>query len=344
MITDEEFQIILNKNESSVLDFKEEIYDFNNDRNGIVTSKYVKDVISFCNTIRTETSYIIFGVKEKEDKTVNLVGISNTIDDSILQDKIKDKVIPRPIFSFYTKEYYNKKFGILEFPIYRYEMPIIPTVKNLKGLESGKVYYRNGSSNTEANAIDIIRINDWLKTLPEAATKENLNDKISKYINELTKGEVKLSSIFSNLFLLSKDYNLDYLSEFCQSELSGTNKESVNEDDYRIVNCFISWNKLNINPYSMHKPTAQLVKNEMDEHKEFFKYKIAISQPIIAIESMIEKMGNDSDSFYGTLESDTQTLLGMEKKHKIYIYLFPDDLSNLYRNIRQKAIDIIMQL
>lgn len=59
---------------------------------------------------------------------------------------------------------------------------------------------------------------------------------------------------------------------------------------------------------------------------------------------MIEKMGKDSDSFYGTLESDTQTLLGMEKKHKIYIYLFPDDITNLYRNIRQKAIDIIMQL
>ena len=235
MITDEDFQNILNKNENTVLDFKEEIYDFNNDRNGNVTSKYVKDVISFCNTIRSETSYIIFGVKEKEDKTVDLVGISNHIDDSILQDKIKDKVIPRPIFSFYTKEYHSKKFGILEFPIYRYEMPIIPSVNNLKGLESGKVYYRNGSSNTEANAIDIIRINDWLKTLPEAATKENFNDKISKYINELTQGEVKLSTIFSNLFLLSKDYNLDYLSEFCQSELSGTKKEIVNEDDYRIV-------------------------------------------------------------------------------------------------------------
>lgn len=36
----------------------------------------------------------------------------------------------------------------------------------MKGLETGKMYYRNGTSNTEANGIDAIRINDWLKSLP----------------------------------------------------------------------------------------------------------------------------------------------------------------------------------
>jgi len=81
-------------------------------------------------------------------------------------------------------------------------MPIVPIVKDLKGLESGKAYYRNGTSNTEASTFDSIRINDWLKSLPQKQELNSLNDEISNYIRELTKSEQKLSVIISDLLSL----------------------------------------------------------------------------------------------------------------------------------------------
>ena len=47
MITEKEFASLINKNESSILDFKSELYDFKNDERKLVTAKFVKDVISF---------------------------------------------------------------------------------------------------------------------------------------------------------------------------------------------------------------------------------------------------------------------------------------------------------
>ena len=296
MLTDLEFENILNNNESTVLDFKEDFYDFENDKNGIQSAKFLKDVISFCNTIRTEKSFIIFGIKERLDNSIKLIGINKRIDDAILQDKIKDKVFPRPIFSFYIKSFKDKNFGILEFPLIKYEMPVMPTVSSFKGLEQGKVYYRNGSSNTEAKGIDTIRINDWLKSLPEYQNFKTLNSEISQFLTSLTDDSQKLSTILTKLLHLSKENGLEELQTFCENEILGTNYEEVDADNHRVLNCFWSWQKIDINPYSMIKPTAQLLKNELDEHKDFKKGKIAIVHPIITIEKMIKNMGNDLNS------------------------------------------------
>ena len=128
---------------------KEDLYDFTNDHDDAKLAKFIKDVISFCNTIRQEKSYIVFGVKENQDGTKEKIGIPVKIDDAILQDKIKDKIYPRANFFFYTISYQGILFGVLEFPIVRYEIPITSTSR-MKGLETGKVYYRQGTTNCEA--------------------------------------------------------------------------------------------------------------------------------------------------------------------------------------------------
>ncbi|GGH45533.1 AlbA family DNA-binding domain-containing protein [Mangrovimonas yunxiaonensis] len=343
MITENEFENLINKNESSILDFKKEFYNFKRDKDKSATSKFVKDVISFSNTIRTETSYIIFGIQELDNGDLEINGITEKIDDAILQDKIKDKVIPRPKFSFYTIKHKEKQFGILEFPIEKYEMPIVPIVKDLKGLESGKAYYRNGTSNTEASTFDAIRINDWLKSLPQKQELNSFNDEISNYIRELTKGEQKLSIIISDLLSLSKKYNLDELKTFCLNEIQGIDSTNSEGSEYRIQKVFISWNKIDINPYSFIKPSVSLVIKEMENNKEFFESKIVMHHPIIEIESTLERFIGDPNS-YGTMKSDTKSMLGMEKAHDLYIYTFPDNFNSLYRNIRQRAIDILMKI
>lgn len=342
-MTENEFENLINKNESSILDFKGEFYDFKKDKNNLVTAKFVKDVISFSNTIRTETSFIIFGIQELDNGDIEYRGINGKVDDAILQDKIKDKVIPRPDFSFYTIDYKKKKYGILEFPITRYEMPIVPATKDLKGLEAGKVYYRNGTSNTEATAYDVIRINDWLKSLPKKIESNSLNDQISSYIKQLTKGEEKISVIISDLLALAKKHDFIELKQFCLNEIQGIKSSEAEDCDYRIQKVIVSWHKIDINPYTFRKATVDLVRKEMENSEGFFETKIVMYHTILEIESSLERLLSDPNS-YGTMKVDSQSLLGMKEKHDLYIYTFPDNFNSLYRNIRQKAIDILMKL
>ncbi|MBV2195432.1 MAG: ATP-binding protein [Flavobacterium sp.] len=147
MLSEKEFISLIEGQESSILDFKQKMYDFSDKDKA--TSDFVKDVICMSNTIRQSNSYIIIGIEEKKNGEKIIHGLDDDIDDAILQDKVKNKVFPRPIFSFYKLNYKNTKFGIIEFPITKYSTPLTPTVK-LRGLEIGKVYYRQGTSNTEA--------------------------------------------------------------------------------------------------------------------------------------------------------------------------------------------------
>lgn len=343
MIGEKKFEELISKSESSVLDFKKDFYDFENDRDKTNTAKFVKDVISFSNTIRTESSYIIFGIKELESGELKFFGINKKVDEAILQQKVKNKVIPSPIFSFSTINYKDLKFGILEFPIYKYEMPIVPSVDKLKGLEAGKVYYRNGTANTEAGAYDVIRINDWLKSLPDNIDSNSLNEKVSHYLKELTKCEQKLSVLISELYSLAREYNLTELKEFCFNEIKGIQSQDIQNCTYRVQKVFFSWNRIDINPYSYVKPTVGIVRREMEEDKEFFEKKLVLHHPIIEIESSLERLLIDPNS-YGTIESNTKELLGMDKIHTIYIFTFPDNWKALYNNIRQKAIDLLMKV
>lgn len=343
MITENEFEDITSKNESSILDFKSEFYDFKKDKNNLVTAKFIKDVISFSNTIRTETSYIIFGIQELDNGDIVFKGINGKVDDAILQDKIKDKVIPRPDFSFYTFNHKRKKYGILEFPITRYELPIVPATKDLKGLEAGKVYYRNGTSNTEATAYDVIRIYEWLKSLPKKFESNSLNGEISSYIKQLTKGKEKISVIISDLLSLSKRYDLIELKQFCLNEIRGVKSSEAEECYYRIQKVIVSWHKIDINPNTFRNASVDLVRKEMENSDEFFETKLVMHQTILEIESSLERLLSEPNS-YGTMKVDSQSLLGMKQKHDLYIYTFPDNFNSLYRNIRQKAIDILMKI
>ena len=291
MISKKEMSEILEKPESSILDFKENLYDFKNDKDLKNTSKFIKDVISFSNTIRNEKGRIIFGVKEKEDKTLELIGLNQSIDDSILQEKVKDKVFPRPQFLYYELDYNNNKIGILEFPIVKYELPITPAVK-MKGLEIGKVYYRNGSSNTEANAIDVIRINDWLQSL-KGDVKLTLEEKVSEILRRLTLNKEKLSTVITDLLNISKVHNLLDVRLFCAEQMIGVKGVSFSNDHlYRAQKVFITPYIFELNPYM--SITANKLREELEEHKGVKEFKMIFNQPIIKLviflQNLVEKV------------------------------------------------------
>ncbi len=82
----------------------------------------------------------------------------------------------------------------------------------------------------------------------------------------------------------------------------------------------------------------------MLENSDFFEGKLALNQPIVAIEGYLEKLETEPNGTYATMKSDTKTLLNHEKKVDLFIYFFPDNFIDLYGNIRQKAIDILMKI
>lgn len=346
MLSNLEFETIITNQESSILDFKKEMYPFENDNDLNITSKFTKDVICFCNTIRKEPSYIVIGIEDHPNGEKEFLGLDKHVDDAMLQEKIKDKVYPRPIFSYYTFAYKQKTYGILEFPIVKYPIPLAPVVK-LKGLEVGKVYYRSGSSNTEALAIETIRIYDWLQNLPTTIVNGNLSSQVSSLIKKLTENEIKLSTILAEIYELSIQNKIDELTKFCISELQGISNNTTTKKtglNYRIQNVFVSLNKIEINPY--FSLTDEMLKKEFSKNEDFWESKILFTQSLIRIEEIFEKFKKKPNQTVATFELNSKDLLPNSdfSNHPLFVYVFADTISNLYQNIRQKTIDTLIKI
>jgi hypothetical protein len=342
-MTIEEFQNIIERSESSTLDSKKEMYDFDNDADLRKAAEFVKDVISFCNTIRTETSFIILGVEETSDKSKILHGLSKDVDDAILHDKLKDKVYPRPQFKYYSICHNNSRFGLLEFPVTKYITPLSATIK-MKGIEPGKIYYRNGTSNTEALGLEVIKISDWLRSLPEIGHATNRNERINQLLKDLTTDKA-LSTIISDLYAFSKDYELNEIKQFCTIELRGTAaREEVDNEilEYRVLKVLVSSLEISINPY--FGGPSSLVKEELRKTDGVIEYKVASSYSLSKIEA-IQKGFKDSDKSILVINTSSKEFFEEHAKtdFKVYIYVFPDQVNNLLTNIRQKAIDLLMK-
>jgi hypothetical protein len=344
-MTDELFAEILNKPESSILDFKEDLYNFSNDTDNTVLAKYGKDVLSFTNTIREQSAYIIFGVKELSDNSKQKIGITRNIDDAILQDKVKSKVYPLPKFSYSTKFIDGLLFGILEFPVWKYEYPITASVK-LKGVEIGKTYFRQGSTNTEALSLDVIKINNWLQSLPGHDVPDSTQTTISKFLTRILSQKVKLSEVLPDLHSFAKSKDLVQLKEFCEFEIKGflvnspeiRNKiESDNERfKYRVQIIKISLDKI-VHAYG--QSPGQL-KQYLNHSEGFFDVPYFFKESIMTIENLLTK----TDGYVTVTMKVSDVLPDYKKDYPVYGYVFNNDFSSLYHNIKQKLIDLIMDL
>lgn len=344
MLTIKEFESLINSQESSILDFKSEMYNFSDDTG---VAKFVKDTICFSNTIRNDTSFIIIGIGEKDDKTKDLIGVSAVPDDSMLQDKVKDKANPRPNFAFYSMHYQNKVFGVFEFPITKYSLPISPTIK-MRGLEIGRVYFRRGTTNAEAIGHEVITIHDWLRGLPEKNINGSLYDEIADLMKRLTSGVERLSVVLVDMLRTAKRHELDELIKFCSSEIQGLDVKkidsSIDEYQYRVQIVRMSIENIEINPYSAIRPTESLIKQEMDKNDNFHEVRLFFPEPINVIEGNIERY--NAETICLTAQVSSKQIFKDKKgsDYPVYIYVFKDSHLSLYRNIRQKSIDKLIAL
>jgi hypothetical protein len=112
---------------------------------------------------------------------------------------------------------------------------------------------------------------------------------------------------------------------------------------YRSQMVFISIHKIEINPYSYNLTTDKL-KNELEANNEFNKFNLYLHHPIIELESYIEQIEKNPKSFFITMKTNTQDTLDLDFRKDLFLYLFPENIVNTYRNIRQKTIEILMEI
>jgi len=345
MLTPSDLEQLCQQPESSILDFKQSFYDFtSNGDEDKGTVAFIKDVMAMVNTIRSQAGYIIFGVKQVPGEAPVFVGLSQVIDDAILQDKIKSRVMPRPEFHFYSVNVRDITLAVLEIPIRKYATPINATVK-MKGIEPGKVYYRQGSSNTEALGNEVIHIYEWLKSIPDVTNEPQKDAELSKLLIQLANANIALSTTIAAIFSFVRKYRLEELVEFCSRELNGLNSGAGNETNpllqYRVVNAFVTYATITVS-FGMYS-TSQL-KEAFRKEERFTEANVLLSQSISGIENMINNFGSSDARKLATMKiSSRQFLPATSPEYPLTVYLFPDDMSNLYTRIKQETILLFMK-
>lgn len=348
-LTIKEFEELIRKPESPILDFKRELYDFTNEFENKITAGFVKDVISFTNTIRMETSYIIFGIGENIDGSKEMLGIDKNIDEAQFQAKVKNKVYPIPHFSFHRLIYNEKTYGILSFPITKYEIPVSSKVK-MPGLVVGKYYYRLGSSNEEASDDVVFRIYDWLKSLPTMSSyEETFSDKINVLLSRTTNKNEKLSTLITDILFVAKKYNVNELIDFCSYELKGITQKDLDESpkafDYRNQTVVFSKGRITITPPLFRSINSNSIIQELRSKENCFEYnKMLFHQSITEIESCIIKSGDDKN--VSLIHKRIKDLYPKWDKDdfEVTLYLFNDTFVQLYEKVRQKIIELLLPI
>jgi len=340
-----QFEKVISKSESTIIDFKKKQY---NVKTGEKTADFIKDIISFSNTIRNESAFIIIGIENLDDDTNICQGIDQHIDDSIFQQKIKDKVNPKPIFSYSVLKYKGKDYGVFEIPIKSYSEPISPII-NMKGLEKGKVYFRRGSSNSEATIQEIISINDWLRSLKQSEIKNNTQNKLSRILNSINNDETSLASIVVELLEIAKEKKKDKLVSFFESELKGLKKSnfdniSIDEFNYRKLKVIISTIEIkSLTAYRQISPVE--LYNEVLNMEGSYE-----------LDAIYNKSVNKLDSEYLHMKQQGPDNLFYEKRKlgklleindcegEIMQYYLYEDFYNLIQNIKLKYKNEILKL
>ena len=321
---------ILNLPESSILDFKFDIY--HNDEHN---HKILKDIISFSNTVRTKTARILFGVEENNNGECNVVGITKSLDDANIQNLAADKLFPFPKFLYYEVEYNSLKVGILEFPIVKYSYPI--TCKyDLKGINKNRVYFRMGSRNTEADVMTTIKINNWLMSLPSS---EESNNFLSQSLLLISNTNRRLSEVLVEILPKAKQLGYDSITELVKTNLTTINHEDLKNHEYRYQSIYIALNDLRFE-YGTGV-NDQMFKSELEKDNAVVKHRVPFNQSVVEIEKHYSEFLSRK-TLFACLEQPGNVYF-KNVHNNVKLFLFKDNFENLLQSIRQRIIDEILK-
>lgn len=335
------FEQLIKRRESATLDFKEQFYGFKKgDPNE--DAKFIKDVLSFCNTIRNEEAYIVIGVRHTSLQT-DLLGLSDFTDDAILQQKAKDKIWPRPVFKAYTYRYNGKLFGIIEFPIRHYPSPLEVT-RQIKGILPDTVYLRRGSGNAVASPRETIQLHQWQQSIPSPAAAPIDRIELNRLLAELSDRSKNLAATMARVLAFAQKTKDKNLLQFATHEIKGyyaLKGLKMKKYKFRI-------RRLIATPYEVElalggSADQMIVKLRKDDHFRDIDY--FFNNSLVDLEVMVANMKS----------KPTLALLSIPYK-KVFpditdsdipnatIYIGPQDLENVYEGIRKFAIELLIEL
>ena len=147
---------LLHEEESHVLDFKQGQYRFKKVKSSELTEKnrgeLVKDLVAFANTERTQSAFILIGVKEVKGGRSEVVGVAEHLVDDDLHDFMSRRT-QRPVeFSYTPFEFQGFEIGVIEIPVQN--RPVFLTT-DYGGLCTNQVYIRTGGSTRTATPYEI---------------------------------------------------------------------------------------------------------------------------------------------------------------------------------------------
>lgn len=338
MLTKSKFEELITLPESILLDYKKEMYDLSSDDK---TACLVKDIISMINTKRASTSYIIIGVDAKANGENTLLGINDHIDDAILQEKIKNKIVPTPIFEYYAFECDNMKFGVFEFPVTQYKTFLSCPLK-LKGLEPSIPYYRLGSSNQKAEGHKVIEIHEWITTNSKQKDEDQLSkeDLLMDILHQLNDDEEPLSKIILDGYEYGITYNVDALLNFCSTEIKGVSPYSTAEK-YRTVGINYCYGRFD-NIKNEHQTVWE---RRLLSENNYFVIDHIIKSPVSEIEKSIkEAKANGATMVLDTKLSYFHPHIQTEDNKGITVFLHLSTLNDVRSKIKEQYLRILMTL
>ncbi|AZC51625.1 Protein of unknown function DUF467 [Pseudomonas chlororaphis subsp. piscium] len=144
-------QELLYRGEGPTLDYKVKQYPFSGADDG-QKSELLKDILAFANAWRSETAYILIGVKSD---TGELVDLDVDIDDSRLQEFINGKTNHPLFFSYRSLEYKGVKLGLFTIPVQ--ERPVYVR-KQYGRVLPNTIYVRRGSATAIADPSEVAKM------------------------------------------------------------------------------------------------------------------------------------------------------------------------------------------
>jgi hypothetical protein len=150
-------ETLLSAGEGSTLDYKSQQYKFAGASHA-EKSLLLKDVLAMANAWKTGDAHILTGVKENPDGRAVVVGITDHIDDSRLQEFVNAKTNVPVEFAYRTSSADGKTIGVLT--IAAIQQRPVWLKKPYADLEHERVYIRRGSSTAVATPDEIAKMGE----------------------------------------------------------------------------------------------------------------------------------------------------------------------------------------
>lgn len=157
MLSGNDIKTLCFAGESSCLDYKSEQYHLSGKGEDAEKekSKFLKDVLAFANSYRTESAYILLGIEENDDCTGRIKGVDLVLDNNVYQQLVTSKTNKPITFSSYCVTVDGNTVQVIEIPVQNDARPFFSR-ENFGKVAANEVYCRVGTTTIVAKP-DMIR-------------------------------------------------------------------------------------------------------------------------------------------------------------------------------------------